>query len=61
MRATYAAKLYNRDQVEVRIAPGEWDTGYVVGDALITPHGVFVDVQTDHAGFLTEIRHTDLR
>jgi hypothetical protein len=61
MRAKDAEKLRNRDEVEVRIAPGEWDAGYVVGDASITTDGVFVDVQTRREGFLAQVRHTDLR
>lgn len=60
MEKRYARRLHNRDQVEVRVGPGEWSYGYVLGDAWETSEGVFVNVQTQ-AGYMQNIRHTDLR
>lgn len=60
MEKRYAVRLGNHDEVEVRIGPGEWVRGYVVGDPLVRKDGVYVDVDSE-AGFLKNVRHTDLR
>jgi len=60
MERRYAATLGNRDEVEVRIGPGEWVRGFVVGDPIVRKEGVYVNVQSE-AGYLESVRHTDIR
>jgi hypothetical protein len=65
MRYRYAKKLANRDEVEVRVAPGQWDRGYVVGDpklqVVLNKTMVLVNVQSVKNGFCLDVHHTNLR
>ena len=61
MEKRYAKKLHNGDQVKVRVAPKEWSIGYVIGDPTETSEGIFVNIQTDTNGYLSMVRHTNLR
>ena len=67
MRARYAKKLHDRDQVEVRIDPGVWVVRHVLGDPRIvedTEHlqgGVFVSTLCADGSIQGNVRHTDLR
>jgi hypothetical protein len=61
MRAQYAKQLHSRDEVEVRIGPGNWIPGYVISNPSIRESGVYVDVQTRQEGFLAAVHHLDLR
>lgn len=59
MRKRDAAKLHNRDQVEVRVN-GEWSRGYVLGEPREAMKVVIVPVQSDKHGFLL-MAHTEVR
>ncbi len=60
MRRRDAIKLHDRDEVEVRIEPGTWLTGHVLGDPVPTTAGVFVPVQTATLGY-GHYLHTEVR
>ena len=60
MRATEALRLDNRDEVEVRIGPGEWVPGYVLGSPRKVGKRVIVPVQSSMGGY-AEVDHTDVR
>jgi hypothetical protein len=67
MRARYAKKLHNRDQVEVRVEPGQWVVRHVLGNPRVVEDrehlqgGVFVTTLSEDGSIQGNIRHTDLR
>ena len=61
MQKRYAKELHNRDQVEVRVAPGTWVIGYIEGNVAEISGEIFANVQTAEYGRLPMVRHTDLR
>lgn len=66
MRAKYAKKLHNADEVTVCTERDEcgrrtrWVKGVVVGDPVINEDGIFVCIRSEN-GFLFAVKHTDIK
>lgn len=60
MRKRDALRLHNRDDVEVRTAPGEWSPGYVLGEPKVYGDDLVIPVQTKEAGY-QEVSYTEVR
>jgi hypothetical protein len=60
MNIRNALKLHNRDEVQVRVDSGQWESAYVLGDPYRKGTVVMVPVQSKSLGF-KEVPHTDIR
>jgi len=61
MRQREALRLHNRDQVEVRLGPGEWYPAYVLGEPeQLNKKVVIIPVQSSFGGYL-KVVHTEIR
>jgi hypothetical protein len=67
MRFTQAKKLHNRDEVEVRVEPGTWAHGRVLGEPTFihkpgkgTKRAV-IPVLLDDGTYMPDVAHTDVR
>jgi hypothetical protein len=56
----YAKKLDNCDEVEVRLGPGEWVPGYVLGSPKMVGTRLIIPVMSSQGGF-QEVDYTDVR
>lgn len=59
MKLRNALKLDNRDEVEVRVGPGKWVPGYLLGSPRQVEKRVIIPVQSK-CGYM-EVDHTDVR
>ena len=60
MKYRDAKKLHNRDEVEVRVGPGEWEPGKILGEVIVLPKMVSVPVLSKTLGFAS-VTHRDIR
>jgi hypothetical protein len=62
MRFRDARNLTHHDDVLVRVSPGKWVEGYVVGAPIVDDGGVFVDVGFYHSTeILRKIWHINIK
>jgi hypothetical protein len=60
MRAREAIKLHNKDQVQIRIANGVWEYGYVLGSPYKHESVVLIQV-TSRKNSYRVVPHTEIR
>jgi hypothetical protein len=68
MRFTQAKRLHNEDEVEVRVEPGKWAHGRVLGEPRLRASAsasqiawVEIPVLLDDGTYLPDVAHTDVR
>lgn len=63
MRFTQAKRLHNEDEVEVRVEPGKWAHGRVLGEPRFAMGFklALIPVLLDDGTYMPEVAHTDVR